>query len=126
MGEWKPQLDTQNRTDNIPATPGETTYNSDLYYIGLLKNGKPTTIYGLMSEFDKLMNSTNLNRYKGLGEFQTEQFKEAVMDPNTNRTFIQYTLDSAMEEIEAIRAYESNRSKILDHIDKVSRLDLME
>lgn len=44
MGTWKQQSDTQNRTDNIPATPGETTYNSDLYYIGLLKNGKPTTI----------------------------------------------------------------------------------
>lgn len=44
MGNWQPQSDTQNRTDNIPATPGETTYNSDLYYIGLLKNGEPITI----------------------------------------------------------------------------------
>lgn len=97
--------------------------NSSLIYI---INGKPTTIYGLMNQFDNLMNSTNLNRYKGLGEFEASQFKEAVMDPDSDRTFIQYTLDSAMEEIEAIRAYESNRSKILDHIGKVSRLDLME
>lgn len=44
MGTWQPQADTQKCTGNIPATPGETTYNSDLYYIGLLKNGKPTTI----------------------------------------------------------------------------------
>lgn len=44
MGTWTKQADTQNRTDNIPATPGETTYNSDLYYIGLLKNGEPITI----------------------------------------------------------------------------------
>ena len=44
MGTWTKQTDTQNRTDNIPATPGETTYNSDLYYIGLLKNGEPITI----------------------------------------------------------------------------------
>lgn len=44
MGKWQIQPDTQNRTGNIPATPGETTYNSDLYYIGLLKNGEPITI----------------------------------------------------------------------------------
>lgn len=44
MGTWQPQADTQKRTGNIPATPGETTYNSDLYCIGLLKNGKPITI----------------------------------------------------------------------------------
>ena len=44
MGTWEPQADTQNRTGNIPATPGETTYNSDLYYIGLLKNREPITI----------------------------------------------------------------------------------
>lgn len=42
MGEWKKQIDKQKRTDNIPATSG--TYNSELYYIGLLKNGEPTTI----------------------------------------------------------------------------------
>ena len=40
MGTWEPQSDTQKR--NIPATPGK--YNSELYHIGLLKNGKPTTI----------------------------------------------------------------------------------
>ena len=90
-----------------------------------IMNGKPITIYELMKEFDNLMGS-NLNRYKGLGELQSDQFKEAVMDPDTNRTFIQYTLDSAMEEIEAIRAYESDKSKILDHVGKVNRLDLME
>ena len=48
------------------------------------------------------------------------------MDPQTERTFIQYTIDSAMEEIEAVRAYEANKSKILDHVGNVSRLDLME
>lgn len=90
-----------------------------------IMNGQPITIYELMKEFDKLMNN-NLSRYKGLGELEAEQFREAVMDPGTNRTFIQYTLDSAMEEIEAIRAYESDKSKILDHVGKVSRLDLME
>lgn len=40
MGTWNPQSDTLSH--NIPATSG--TYNSELYYIGLLKNGEPTTI----------------------------------------------------------------------------------
>ena len=42
MGNWVPQSDTQKRNSNIPATSG--TYNSERYHIGLLKNGKPTTI----------------------------------------------------------------------------------
>jgi DNA gyrase/topoisomerase IV subunit B len=88
-------------------------------------NGKPITMYGLMTKFDEMSNAT-ISRYKGLGELETQQFRESVMDPQYNRTFIQYTLDSAMEEIEAIRAYESNKAKILDHVDSVSRLDLME
>ena len=88
-------------------------------------NGVPTSLYGLMSQFDKLM-KTSLYRFKGLGELQTEMFEEAVMSPNTERTLIQYTIDSAMEEIEAIRAYESDKSKILDHVENVTRTDLME
>ena len=39
MGTWVKQQDTQER--NIPATSGK--YNSELYYIGLKKNGEPTT-----------------------------------------------------------------------------------
>jgi DNA gyrase/topoisomerase IV subunit B len=72
------------------------------------------------------MSNATISRYKGLGELETQQFRESVMDPSYNRTFIQYTLDSAMEEIEAIRAYESNKAKILDHISNISRTDLME
>ena len=97
--------------------------NVPMIYIA---NGKPITMYGMMSEFDKLMNGTGLSRFKGLGELEAFQFKEAVMDPASDRTFIQYTVDSAMEEIEAVRAYESNKAKILDHVGNVSRLDLME
>ena len=97
--------------------------NVPMIYIA---NGKPITMYGMMSEFDKLMNGTGLSRFKGLGELEAFQFKEAVIDPSADRTFIQYTVDSAMEEIEAIRAYESNKAKILDHVGNVSRLDLME
>ena len=97
--------------------------NTPLIYIA---NGNPITMYGVMTEFDKLTNNPSLSRFKGLGELEAFQFKEAVMDPQTERTFIQYTIDSAMEEIEAVRAYEANKSKILDHVGNVSRLDLME
>ena len=97
--------------------------NTPLIYIA---NGNPITMYGVMTEFDKLTNNPSLSRFKGLGELEAFQFKEAVMDPQTERTFIQYTIDSAMEEIEAVRAYEANKSKILDHVGNVSRIDLME
>ena len=97
--------------------------NTPLIYIA---NGNPITMYGVMTEFDKLTNNPSLSRFKGLGELEAFQFKEAVMDPGIERTFIQYTIDSAMEEIEAVRAYEANKSKILDHVGNVSRLDLME
>ena len=40
MGTWNIQPDTS--THNIPATAGK--YNSDPYYIGLLKNGELNTI----------------------------------------------------------------------------------
>ena len=42
MRTWKPQSDTQKRNSNIPATA--EIYNSDPYYIGLLKNGELNTI----------------------------------------------------------------------------------
>jgi DNA gyrase/topoisomerase IV subunit B len=101
------------------------TYMNSSYPLMYKVNGVPTSLYGLMKQFDALMNS-NLYRFKGLGELEDYMFKEAVMDPDSHRTFIQYTLDSAMEEIEAIRAYESDKSKILDHVENVTRLDLME
>lgn len=63
MGTWKPQLDTQKR--NIPATSRK--YNSELYYIGLKKNGKPTTI--TISDFTITKS--------------VEWIKDAYIDPQT-------------------------------------------
>ena len=41
MGEWKIQPDDASNNIPIPATAGK--YNSDPYYIGLLKNDKANT-----------------------------------------------------------------------------------
>ena len=50
---------------------------------------------------------------------------ESTLDPN-NRTLIRYTMDSAKEDIEFIREYESNPRKILNHIGDITRNDLLE
>jgi DNA gyrase/topoisomerase IV subunit B len=54
-----------------------------------------------------------------------DQLAESTMNPE-NRTLIRYTLDDAKEEIETIRKFESNRSKLLDHVGTVKRSDLLD
>lgn len=85
-------------------------------------NGEKVSMYTIMSKFDNL--TRDISRFKGLGEMQEDQFRDSVMSPTGDRTLIQYTIDDAMEEIETVRAYESDKSKILDHIESVSRIDL--
>ena len=85
-------------------------------------NGEKVSMYTIMSKFDNL--TKDISRFKGLGEMQEDQFRDSVMSPTGDRTLIQYTIDDAMEEIETVRAYESDKSKILDHIESVSRIDL--
>lgn len=92
-----------------------------MYYI---LNGEMVSMYKIMHEFDML--TKDVARFKGLGEMNTDQFKEAVMSPVGDRTLIQYTLEDAVSEIETVRAYVSDKSKILDHIGKIRRVDLME
>lgn len=83
MGTWVKQPDTQKRTDKIPATPGETTYNSDLYYIGLLKNGEPTTI--TISDFnitnDEWIKDVSLGEKSSNGNYYPLTYK---VDENTD------------------------------------------
>ena len=63
--------------------------------------------------------------FKGLGEMSYQKLAESTLHPDGNRTLIRYTLEDAKEELEAIREYESDMKKILSHIGKVSRTELM-
>lgn len=88
-------------------------------------NGNVSSVYQIAKAFADFMPS-NLQRYKGLGEMDTDDLFESTMNPET-RTLIRYTMDSAMSEIEAIRDYESakNFSKILDLVGDINREDLL-
>lgn len=73
-------------------------------------DGKVTSLYELMSMANA--NMPNLKRYKGLGEQNPSELKESTVDIN-NRTLIQYTMDSAKEEIEMIRIIDEDRGSLL-------------
>ena len=101
-------------------------YMKDPYKLTYYLNGEKISIYKLMREFNKLLDGT-ITRMKGLGEMDAKQFKEAVMDPyGGKRTLIQYTVDDVKAEIATIRSYQSDKSKILDHIGNISRIDVMD
>jgi hypothetical protein len=57
---------------------------------------------------------------------QDKELRESTMSAEGDRTLIRYTMESAKEEIEAIREYESDSKKILTLIHNVSREDLLD
>ena len=73
-------------------------------------DGKVISLYELMSMANAMM--PNLKRYKGLGEQNPSELKESTMGVE-NRTLIQYTMDSAKEEIEMIRIIDEDRGSLL-------------
>ena len=87
-------------------------------------NGVPSTLLDLMTAYTKFQ-PNDLNRLKGLGEQSGEELAESVILPEDmgNRTLLQYTMDSAMKEIEQIRHFESNKNLILEGL-VVNRLDI--
>lgn len=87
-------------------------------------NNRLVTIHDIMSLYDQSM-PKNVQRYKGLGEMDTKELAESTLDPKS-RTLIQYTMESAKEDIEFVREYESDPKKILSHIGVVTREDLLD
>lgn len=96
--------------------------NESLFYE---LNGKESSLYDIMKTFE---NSTpkNIKRYKGLGEMDADQIAISTLRPDSDRTLIRYTLEDAKEEIEAIREFESDRTKLLNFVGTVKRSDLLE
>lgn len=76
-------------------------------------DSKLATIYDIMSVFDNTMPA--VKRYKGLGEMNSDEAAESILSME-NRTLIRYTLESAKEEINAIRYIDSNVSSLLSNI----------
>ncbi|WP_301066745.1 toprim domain-containing protein [uncultured Duncaniella sp.] len=92
--------------------------DEDFYRI----NGELCTIYKLMKTFESLT-PTGLTRYKGLGEQNDEQLGESTLRPDSDRTLIRYTMESALEEIEMMKAIDSSMGRLLKEI-KMTRSDI--
>ena len=96
---------------------------NNTFYFDL--NGKPASLYQVMKAFDD-STPNGIQRYKGLGEMSADEIAVSTLLPTSDRTLIQYTLDNMKEEFEAIRAYESDRSKLLQFVGNVKRVDLLD
>ena len=96
--------------------------NKELYY---LLNDQPTTIYEIMKLFEK-STPNGIQRFKGLGEMNADQLAVSTLLPDSDRMLIRYTLEDAKEELGIIRDYEKDRSKLLDLVGNVKRIDLLD
>ena len=89
-----------------------------------LLDGEVVSLYTIMKVFENSV--PKLQRYKGLGEMDSDEISVSTLLPDSERTLIRYTFESAKEEIEAIRDYESDLSKLLNLVGSVNRADLLD
>lgn len=92
--------------------------------LSFILNGKNASLYNVMKAYESAI-PAGISRYKGLGEMNADQLAN-ILKPNSERTMIQYTLEDAKAEIQTIREYESDRSKLLELVGTVKRSELME
>jgi DNA gyrase/topoisomerase IV subunit B len=92
--------------------------------LSFILNGRNASLYNVMKAYESAI-PAGISRYKGLGEMNADQLAN-ILKPNSERTMIQYTLEDAKAEIQTIREYESDRSKLLELVGTVKRSELME
>lgn len=86
-------------------------------------NGEVVSLYELMHQFNKSA-PKSIQRYKGLGEMDGKRLFDSTLDPS-KRTLIQYTMDDVKSEIETIKYYEDDMSRLLTDV-KLTRFDVIE
>ena len=86
-------------------------------------NDKIVSLYELMHIFNKSA-PKSIQRYKGLGEMDGKRLFDSTLDPE-KRTLIRYTMDDVKTEIDTIRYYEDDMSRLLTDA-KLSKFDVME
>ncbi|WP_301214452.1 toprim domain-containing protein [uncultured Clostridium sp.] len=93
-------------------------------YNSYILNGTESTILDIMTEYKKCEPS-NLTRLKGLGEQKAEELAVTTIYPGDmgNRVLMRYTMESAVDEINKIREFESNKSLLLKDL-VVTRMDI--
>lgn len=88
-----------------------------------LLNGIRVSLYTLLKATEG--DDSGIYRYKGLGEMDGDQLSNAVLHPDSNRLLIRYTTQNLKEDIKRIRELESDKKRILRHVEKVNRIDLL-
>ena len=75
-------------------------------------NGKPATLYTIMSEFNNFM-PPRLQRFKGLGEMDPKMLGVSTLRPDGDRLLVQYTVENAEKEIQEMRYINSNKNLLI-------------
>jgi len=87
---------------------------SNDYHQYILDN-QVVSLYQLMTVYSS-MQPSNITRYKGLGEQDAVELGDSALRPDSDRTLIRYTMESAKAEIEIMRTIDSNKAVLLKDI----------
>lgn len=83
--------------------------STDINYI---LNGKPCTLYQLMTVFNSYM-PPKVSRFKGLGEMNPSMLGPSALRPDGDRLLIRYTFDDIDKEIKRMRFINDNKAQLL-------------
>jgi len=76
-------------------------------------NGNIVSLYTVMSEFNKFM-PPKLDRFKGLGEMDSNMLAPSTLRPDGDRVLIQYTFEQYEKELEEMKYINSNKNQLID------------